>query len=428
MEIKRLEENSNNLDGVRGIVTQSPNSKIRTFAIISPENPLGWKNATADEFAEKYLKYTQAKGKYNAEAYQELKDKLKFNPEKYTEKIENTGNKGLQISGLTYAKIKGKYGDRENSFIIFNLTLSDAKDIAHDFGQESFFFGKLTESGDKYQIGYWETSNSCQTYELIEVTETVSIEDKEAEDFFSKYGLKFRINMKQFGDELPDITNQELFDESLDEDRTFMSRARVRSKMNNEQRGTQSDEFRLTEGGLSRIWQKENEEGRTFAIIGSRDKDTSEDRYNELLELVSDYIRKHRGSGYKILEGKYTYKNGGTGIEYSLFIDNIPLEDALEIANKINQESIIYKDEDFFGFAYTDGTMEEDFPKKSMNFDDEAVQMYYSRILTKHNAGQKFVFEMYHTYIDGGNAVKNMSSKYLKEHLVKDLVFRGEVF
>jgi len=231
MKIEKLDENSNNYRRVRGIFSQSPYNKVKTFAIISPENPLGWKNSDEEEFIEKYQEYIKAKEKYNAEALKNLKEKLKYNPQKFVDVIEETGNKALRISGLTYAKIKGKYGDRENSFIIFNLTLSDAKIIAHDFGQESFFFGRITESGDKYQIGYWETSNACKTYNLVEITETISIEDKDAEDFFSKYGAKFRINLNYFGDELPEITNQELFDESLDESLTFMSRASKRRKL-----------------------------------------------------------------------------------------------------------------------------------------------------------------------------------------------------
>lgn len=231
MKIEKLDENSNNYRRVRGIFSQSPYNKVKTFAIISPENPLGWKNADEEEFIDKYMKYSEAKGKYNAEALQSLKDELRYNPQKFADGIEKTGNKALQISGLTYAKIKGKYGDRENSFIIFNLALADAKAIARNYGQESFFFGRITESGDKYQIGYWETSNACKTYNLVEVTETISIEDKNAEDFFSKYGAKFRINLNYFGDELPEITNQELFDESLNEELTFMSRASKRRKL-----------------------------------------------------------------------------------------------------------------------------------------------------------------------------------------------------
>ena len=58
MKIEKLDENSNNYRRVRGIFSQSPYNKVKTFAIISPENPLGWKKADEEEFIDKYMKYS----------------------------------------------------------------------------------------------------------------------------------------------------------------------------------------------------------------------------------------------------------------------------------------------------------------------------------------------------------------------------------
>ena len=50
----------------------------------------------------------------------------------------------------------------------------------------------------------------------------------------------------------------------------------------------------LNEGGLSRIWQYTHKEGLNFAIIGSQDMDTKEDRSKELrreLSSLRDYLQ-----------------------------------------------------------------------------------------------------------------------------------------
>ena len=97
--------------------------------------------------------------------------------------------------------------------LIFNLTLSDAKTIAGDYGQESFFFATVKE--DKSTIAYYVTNDGCKTYKLVDVSETIS-DESEAEDYFSKFGFKFRINMREFGDEIPEITDRTAFEESFE--------------------------------------------------------------------------------------------------------------------------------------------------------------------------------------------------------------------
>ena len=196
-----------------------PTGKIKSFAIISVQNPLGWKDSTEEEFKAKYLKWTENKAKYNKAAMDQAESSVLLH------KIEAAGEQSLKYGGFKYVSIFGKYGNEERSYIIFNLALADAKVIARDFGQESFFYAKVGK--EESVIGYYLTKNACKSYELIETTKTVSNEE-EAEDFFSRYGLKFRINMREFGDAVPEITDQVAFEESLDEERTFKSRAQKR--------------------------------------------------------------------------------------------------------------------------------------------------------------------------------------------------------
>lgn len=109
-----------------------------------------------------------------------------------------------------------------------------------------------------------------------------------------------------------------------------------------------------------------------FAIIGARDKDTGVLRTDELYHMVSQYNDSHH-NGYNKSFGRYEYTEGpfkGTSKdEPSIIIYNIPLDDALDIADAVNQESIVYKDKNKFGIYYTDGSVDMEFDNRSFSFD-----------------------------------------------------------
>ena len=157
----------------------------------------------------------------------------------------------------------------------------------------------------------------------------------------------------------------------------------------------------LVEGGISRIWQHTQGDG-TFAIIGSQDQDTKEDRREELIKAVSNLASKNRGKiGYKYLFGRYEYEDGTVGEELSIIIFNIDKEDALSIMRKVNQESMIWKDENFFGFINNAGNEDGTFTSnpRNMNFSDEDVKLFGSKLANHKNNNQlkwyKFVMEQY---------------------------------
>ena len=76
------------------------------------------------------------------------------------------------------------------------------------------------------------------------------------------------------------------------------------------------------------------------------------------------------------VNGTYTYQNGdtqekNTAYEKSLIIYNIDKQPALDIANELNQESIVWKDANFMGLLYADGSVMQEFknePEHNMNF------------------------------------------------------------
>ena len=363
--------------------------KIKTFALISPQNPVGALGSEDEDYRKNFIEYTVNKDKYNKEKLAQLKR------ETLEKMIKSTGDKALQISNLSYVEVKGHYGEAEKSLMIFNLSLNDALVIARDYGQESFFFGEVGE--EQSTISYYQTFNHCKSYKLVEKTRTVS-DETDAEDFFSKYGMKFRINLRTFGDDVPVIEN---LDETISDDTTFMHRALLRKNS--------AEKEIICEAGLSRILQHTKDKT-TFAVIGSQDKDTKEDRYQELISEIRKIAGKGNKIGYNNLEGTYTYDDGTVGVESSVIIYNISKEDALRIANKLNQESIIWKDDNFFGFLTADGKEDGELGR-GISLDKEAVKSYGSKLKGKHNNAKGFVFEMLVPTNRGSNFSKQNKSK-----------------
>ena len=106
---------------------------------------------------------------------------------------------------------------------------------------------------------------------------------------------------------------------------------------------------------------------RPFAIIGSQDSTTYESRFDELMELVRKYQYKNKIHGFNYVDGTYTYDGDEkrVGFEESVILYDISKEDALDIGRKLNQQSIIYKDDnDFVGeLRCSDGSIKNRFPK-----------------------------------------------------------------
>lgn len=210
-------ENSNRYRRVKRALFGDSTGKIKTFAIISAMNPLGFKNATDEEAREKFRQWSSNKNKHNKNAKDEMR-----------RIIQKNGDTAMRMGHFDYADIYGMYNNAERSFFIFNIPFADAESLAKAYGQESFFYGKILDG--KTQIAYYETDDACKSYHRVGITDTVSLEDKDAEDFFSKYGFKFRINMQAFGDDVRDIENEYEFEESFSPELTFMSRAMHRRR------------------------------------------------------------------------------------------------------------------------------------------------------------------------------------------------------
>ena len=299
----------------------------------------------------------------------------------------------------------------EHIYIVLTLSWGDAKYLADKFAQMSFFFGEHTAE-DEVIISYYERTSENAPFELIEKTQRID-DAENFDDFFSKYnGLKWSFYLDYFNEDFTanEIINEGMLSKSLDDSYTTMARAIYR-------RRAYSDSPRLSEGGLSRLWQHTQGDS-TFAIIGSQDKDTKEDRSDELLQRVSN-LRYGKGDsriGYKPLWGRYEYEDGTVANELSLMIFNLTKDQAVSLAKTLNQESIIWKDKDFFGFLTQDGNEDGRFSSdpRNINMSDEDVKLFGSRLAKHKNKNQqkwfKFVMEQY-APIGERNAVRNMSTR-----------------
>ena len=163
-----------------------------------------------------------------------------------------------------------------------------------------------------------------------------------------------------------------------------------------------------------------------FAIIGSQDKDTREDRSKELVSLIRQLMsnqvnakRKSDGTKmitYKEIEGSYIYDDGTHGTEQSYLINNISKEQALELGRAVNQESILWHDATFFGYIYCESgktDMEFSRDERNMSFNQEDVQAFASRLKDKHNKGQGFTFVAEH-YVYNGSKTRKLKEKLFK--------------
>ncbi len=125
----------------------------------------------------------------------------------------------LAKSNLEYLKVKGQYGNPENSLFLINPSLRDMTEIATKFGQESFIFATNSNDGDfSFDAGYYETEapaaekkkfadpeyvgdqNHSYKYNKS-ITKNNIIDQKDADDFFTSIkaqGRKFKFQIPFF--------------------------------------------------------------------------------------------------------------------------------------------------------------------------------------------------------------------------------------
>lgn len=170
-------------------------------------------------------------------------------------------------------------------------------------------------------------------------------------------------------------------------------------------------ETKLVETGYSRLYSHIKGDN-NFAIIGSQDKDTKEDRSKELTDMIRRLSYKKSGVGYNKVDGAYKYdvqevadELGGKAEteldniahEKSIIVFNLDKNDALNIGNALNQESVIWHDSDFFGTLYSTGENEGKpqyvFDNRDMSFSGAEENEFGTRLKSDKNSRYGVMFE-----------------------------------
>ena len=160
------------------------------------------------------------------------------------------------------------------------------------------------------------------------------------------------------------------------------------------------------ESSLSRIWQH-IEGDKSFGVISPFRKYYSKkenlERYNELKKIIRDKLRL----GYIELDGGF--KEEGEWVhEKSLFIPDIIKEDLIELGEKFDQYSVIYKDKnEFIEIGTNDfsvkGQILSDFIKKgwnkNMQINSELTKELFSKLIKGSHKDRKFLFNLKESYL-----------------------------
>ena len=140
-------------------------SNIRTYAIMTAENPMAQEHTPAENKA------------FN----KELIDYLK-------------------LANYVYFPIKGSYGNKEHSFIIYNISLKDTIALAKRFNQQSCIWA----DNDTGMKEFWQQNDNGDFEKAVERDHIVDVPD--ADDFFSQISKNKKIQIQFFDDNPPFLT------------------------------------------------------------------------------------------------------------------------------------------------------------------------------------------------------------------------------
>ena len=172
---KILTETTRRQKAIRGFLGK--NNKVKTFGIITAENPMG-------------ISYGS---KENKDRNMELR-------------------MFLASRQYLFFPAKGKYGNVEHPFLIYNISLDDMKLIGKKFDQESFIYAEVDNSGEQPHVvfsyfakEYSEAAEadangnpikpSQREYKFIESKDIYTGLDSETSDYFTALGRNFKFSI-----------------------------------------------------------------------------------------------------------------------------------------------------------------------------------------------------------------------------------------
>lgn len=227
------------VNAIKGRVPNNASKMIKTFAILSAENPMG--QAMSPEENEK-----------------RRTDLLAY----------------LSTAHYRYFKVKGQYGNKENSLIIYNIPLDDTLKIGDKFGQESVIWCHLdyneeTNEGGGVHYEYWERDGEDKPLQK-KIEKERFINAANFEDMFTQVKRGFKIQIPFFEHyksiksviEKRNVKNiEQLVNESLDDKFTKKHQWQCRGKLNGRQGNIVYD--KVSESEI-----RENKEKSTYLVEG----------------------------------------------------------------------------------------------------------------------------------------------------------------
>ena len=150
------------------------NSNIRTMAILTSENP-------------RYDVTSDGDNKNNKDRRENLE-------------------KDLKLGHYAWFPVKGHYEGKENSYIVYNISLDNALYLGRKFGQESIIFI------DGSNCEYWEQAGDGKYRKTHERKMSQRLDMSNADDYFTQVSRAFKFQLPFF-DGSDD--NQETMGESI---------------------------------------------------------------------------------------------------------------------------------------------------------------------------------------------------------------------
>lgn len=245
-------------------------SRILSFLIITPECPMGKKTDASEN------------------------KKLR---ERFIKQMKELGHPIMPLKGV-YNK------NKENSFLVLNPSIEDAKQIGYDYDQEAFIFADRKNFWDDFFYQYYEKPKKGK-YERVETVKTISSK-AEAEDMFSRF-KNFKFSIDFFADKgvvYPECV--ERFDEYLnkiivekDEEYDNLLREQVYEKGFTERHRLRVRHFHLYETKEHRkIMNEEN------AKMETEKYKAEQNEWTKKLKMIREQNKKYEEERRKLAEKK----------------------------------------------------------------------------------------------------------------------------
>lgn len=115
-------------------------------------------------------------------------------PKKYNDRLRQKLEVYLKTGNFAWFPVKGKYGSKENSYIIYNISLDDALHVGEKFEQESIIW--VDNRGNEPVYQYWEQNGSGEFVKKHERNTYIDMTDQD--DLWTQISRKFKFQIPFF--------------------------------------------------------------------------------------------------------------------------------------------------------------------------------------------------------------------------------------